>query len=191
MKAVVLVLVLCACAVSAWERHATHSPVGWGGTSDFTFTYEGQTSSPFTSPGSQIVVAHVTYDAADPSYPDLAGLKIKCRARPATEYWGDHCTTRKDYQEKFDRWECTVESKDVTPMLEVVGRSVMICENADGHAFVQKLYNFIPGSCFIKVTLHDHTMPMPVRVNNPYRITALADDLAGVKPPCAEPVYAR
>ncbi len=186
---VVILVVACAVAASAWERYALVSPAEaeyyqWGGLRQGArFSSHGFTKSPFTLPTPQVVVAHKTCESSE--CPDEPGeLVVICD----NSCFRDNVVHAPYGYEgpnpcKPPRWRCRV-GDDGTPrtrMLEITDSNV-ICEDGDGRASVNTGQRYLPGSCFVKVSLLDHTMTSePVKKANPLLLTTLEEDRAQVE----------
>ncbi len=175
----VFALLACVAAAAEWGSYPTEDLCEhfWGNTlghvyAKMTFVGYNYTTSPFTVSDSQIVVASRGYtypDAAD-YHPDsdVNKMRIECTAK---------CASNQHGYVRPQEWSC-VNQRRYAPLLEMRDY-VIVCEDADGNPFVVTGGQvWLPGSCFIKVKIFDHTPKPYSKILNPLRLTTIEKDRA-------------
>jgi hypothetical protein len=176
------VVVACAVAASAWAPYKLDDPAdAW------YFRTQGEhgkglrfyslrtTSSPYTLPTPEVVVASRTCTSS--ACPEDAGpVGVLCSNvcfRPNVVSASDTCSP--------PRWLCQTDLEEGRKSMFEVADSVVICEDGEGRPSVNVGQPYLPRSCFVKVSLVDHTMPDPVKRENPMLHTTLDEDRARVE----------
>ncbi len=138
------------------------------GTDGMWFERDKTTRSMFSKDASQVIIESLVYDQAQVNHLFHEKLKVRCIADCNGE-----CG--------ISRVTCSVPREDYdSPPLEVID-SVIICEDENGTPFVFGPRNtFYPGTCFVKVSLVDHTLPDWKKQDNPMRATTIAADRASL-----------
>lgn len=188
MKLAVVLVLLCAVAALAWQRHEMENPadaqylvavgeIGYIPRRGMRFVSSETTSSPYTLPSPKVVVVQKTCDSS--ACPDeLGDLTVDCDNScfrsdvlrvTRDNIVRDPCIPR--------RWQCHVVDDGTRrqKMLELVD-SVVVCEDGEGRPAVNAGQHYLPGSCFVKVALVDHTQPEPVKRENPMLRTSIQAD---------------
>lgn len=185
MRASVVIWVVVACAVasaSAWERHKLTDPAdAWyfrmhGENGKGLRFYSGRTtSSPYTLPTPEVVVVHRTCDssACPAEHGPVSVLCYNICFRPNVIDTAGKCSP--------PRWLCQIDLEEGRKSMHEVVDSLVICEDGEGRPSVNSGQRYLEGSCFVKVSLVDHTLPEPVKREHPMLHTTLDEDRARVE----------
>lgn len=156
-------LVACTMQLShkPWGPHETVGVPYEDGTFRMQFSARKATTSPFSDPGTQVVVTKMWYANPDGvGNADTSQLVVDCKA-VSREGRGFARVDSRIAVDEFSHWNCTLQ-KETAPMLEL-RNAYVVCAGANGRLFDQTLLDHLPGSCFVQVELLDHSVQEPPR----------------------------